>query len=139
MLWLKSFHIVFVVAWFAGIFYLPRLFLNHVRITDSAMRAELKLMERRLFGMMNFSAVCAVAFAVAMLIVSPGFLQMHWMHAKLALVGLLLGYHIWCYRLLIDFRNDRNIHSETWYRVFNEAPLFILIGVVLLVVLKPNL
>jgi putative membrane protein len=138
MLWLKAFHIVFVVAWFAGIFYLPRLFVNHASATDAASCELLKNMERRLFGMMTLGAVLAVAFAIAMLVMTSGYLRMPWMHAKLALVALLLGYHVWCYRLLIAFRENRNAHSHRWYRVFNELPTLLLIGIVLLVILRPN-
>jgi putative membrane protein len=142
MLWLKAFHIVFVVAWFAGIFYLPRLFVYHSTLktdgTDGATIERFKVMERRLFGMMTFGAVFASAFAIAMLITTPVYLQMPWMHFKLTLVVLLFGYHVWCYRLVVAFREDRNTHSERWFRVFNEMPLFLLIGIVLLVVLKPS-
>jgi putative membrane protein len=137
MLWLKAFHIVFVVAWFVGVFALPRLFVYHASITDPAAREQFKVMERRMFGMMTFGAVMALIFAVAMLIVAPGFSQMPWMHAKLALVALLLAYHGWCWRLVKDFAADRNVHSPTWYRWFNEAPLALLIGIVVLVVVKP--
>jgi protoporphyrinogen IX oxidase len=137
MLWLKAFHIVFVIAWFAGIFYLPRLFVYHASTEDTATRERLKIMERRLFGMMTFGAVLALGFAIAMLIRVPSFLDMRWMHVKLALVALLLGYHAWCYRLVVAFRQDRNTHSERWYRIFNELPLLLLIAIVVLVTVKP--
>jgi putative membrane protein len=94
-------------------------------------------MERRLFGMMTFGAVLAIMFAVAMLVRAPGYLEAPWMHAKLALVTLLIGYHVGCFRLLIAFREDRNTHSERWYRVFNELPLLLLIAIVVLVTVKP--
>jgi putative membrane protein len=138
MLWLKAFHIVFVVAWFAGIFGLPRLFVHHANTQDVAARVLLKKMERGMFGMMTFGAVFAIAFAIAMLSIAPGFLSMPWMHAKLTLAALLLGYHVWCYRLLIAFREDRIAHSNVWYRVFNEMPLFLLIGIVVLVIVRPS-
>jgi putative membrane protein len=142
MLWLKAFHIVFVVAWFAGIFYLPRLFVYHANLgndsADVATRERFKIMERRLFGMMTFGAVFAVGFAIAMVISAPGYMATPWMHAKLTLVALLIAYHVWCYRLVIAFREDRNVHSERWYRVFNEMPLLLLIGIVVLVVVKPT-
>lgn len=137
MLWLKAFHIVFVVAWFAGIFYLPRLFVYHAACRDAATRAQFKIMERRLFGMMTFGAVFAIGFALLLLIDVPGYLDSLWLRAKLACVALLIGYHVWCYRLMVDFREDRNTHSERWYRVFNELPLLLLIAIVLLAVLKP--
>jgi putative membrane protein len=138
MLWLKAFHIVFVVAWFAAIFGLPRLFVHHVSIQDSATRERFKKMERGMFGMMTFSAVLAIGFAVAMLVRAPGFLEMPWLRAKLALVALLLVYHVWCYRLLVAFREDRIIHSERWHRLFNELPLILLIAIVVLVTVKPG-
>jgi putative membrane protein len=137
MLWLKAFHIVFVIAWFVGIFALPRLFVYHVDVTDSGQRELFKVMERRMFGMMTFGAVLASGFAIAMLLLAPAFLQMPWMHAKLTLVVVLIGYHIWCFRLVKAFSENRNKHSRNWYRVFNEVPLLILIGVVTLVVVRP--
>lgn len=138
MLWLKAFHIVFVVAWFTGVFALPRLFVYHATIEDASTRERFKVMERRMFGMMTFGAVMSTIFAGAMLVMTPAYLSMPWMHAKLALVTLLFAYHVWCYRLVVAFREDRNTHSERWYRVFNETPLVLLIAIVLLVVLKPN-
>lgn len=137
MLWLKSFHVVFVIAWFAGIFYLPRLFVYHAQTSEQSVKAQLKVMERRLFGMMTFGAVFALAFGVAMVAVTPGLMQSGWLHAKLTLVLLLLGYHAWCYRLIVVFRDDRNRRSSRWYRIFNEAPLLLLIGIVVLAVVKP--
>lgn len=137
MLWLKAFHIVFVVTWFAGLFYLPRLFVYHAATADSPGRERFKLMERRLFAMMTTGAALAAGFGMAMLIAAPSYLSFGWMHAKLTLVALLLGYHVWCYRLLLAFRADANRRSERWYRWFNEAPSLLLIAIVLLVVLKP--
>lgn len=137
MLWLKAFHIVFVVTWFAGLFYLPRLFVYHAATTDSPGCERFKLMERRLFAMMTTGAALAAGFGMAMLIAAPSYLSFGWMHAKLTLVALLLGYHVWCYRLLLAFRADANRRSERWYRWFNEAPSLLLIAIVLLVVLKP--
>jgi len=137
MLWFKAFHIFGVVAWFAGLFYLPRLFVYHAATEDAPGRERFKVMERRLFAMMTLGAVLATAFAAAMLASAPGYLRMGWMHAKLALVALLFAYHIWCYRLTLAFRADRNAHSQRWYRWFNEAPAALLLAIVLLVVLKP--
>lgn len=137
MLWLKAFHIVFVVTWFAGFFYLPRLFVYHAATTDTVSIERFKLMERRLFAMMTLGATLAASFGIAMLIVAPAYLSFGWLHAKLTLVALLLGYHIWCYRLLVTFRADANRHSERWFRWFNEVPSLLLLAIVLLVVLKP--
>lgn len=137
MLWFKAFHIVFVVTWFAGLFYLPRLFVYHAASDDAIGSERFKIMERRLFVMMTIGALLSVVFGVAMLVLSPALLAAGWLHAKLTLVAVLIGYHGWCYRLLLAFRADRNRRSERWLRVFNEAPSLLLIAIVLLVVLKP--
>ncbi|MBL8265751.1 CopD family protein [Steroidobacter sp.] len=141
MLWLKALHIVFVITWFAGLFYLPRLFVYHAALNqaggDVAGSGRFKIMERRLFAMMTVGGVLAVLFGLATLGKVPGFMQTGWMHAKLTLVAGLIGYHVWCHRLLLAFRQDRNRHSERWYRGFNEVPTFFLFGIVILVVVKP--
>jgi putative membrane protein len=137
MLWLKAFHIFFVVAWFAGLFYLPRLFLYHTAATDQTGLDRFSTMERRLFAMMTFGAVGAACFGIAMVIVAPSYLQFGWLHAKLTFVALLIGYHIWCYWLLVAFRENRNRHSQGWYRAFNEVPTVLLLVIVVLVVVKP--
>ncbi|HEY0681165.1 MAG TPA: CopD family protein [Steroidobacter sp.] len=139
MLWLKALHIIFVVTWFAGLFYLPRLFVYHAGLkpAEVADRERFKIMERRLFTMMTVGGVLAVLFGGATLGQAPGFLQTGWMHAKLTLVAGLIGYHVWCYRLLIAFKHDRNQRSERWFRGFNEVPTLFLFGIVILVVVKP--
>jgi putative membrane protein len=137
MLWLKAFHIVFVVTWFAGLFYLPRLFVYHASASDEAGRERFKIMERKLFVMMTIGFALAAAFGLAMLMRAPGLLSAGWLQAKLALVASLVGYHIWCFRLMLAFRRDANRRSERWFRLFNEAPSLLLIGIVLLAVLKP--
>lgn len=137
MLWLKAFHIVFVVTWFAGLFYLPRLFVYHSATTDTVSIERFKLMERRLFAMMTLGATLAAGFGIAMLIVAPAYLSFGWLRAKLTLVAVLLGYHIGCYRLVLAFRADANQRSERWFRWFNEAPSLLLIAIALLAVLKP--
>jgi protoporphyrinogen IX oxidase len=137
MLWLKAFHIVFVVTWFAGLFYLPRLYVYHASAQDSVSIDRFKIMERRLFTMMTIGATLATVFGVGMVVMAPSYLQFGWLHTKLTLVAALIAYHIWCYRLLVAFRNDRNQHSEKWYRAFNEVPSLFLIAIVILVVVKP--
>ena len=137
MLWFKAFHIIFLVTWFAGLFYLPRLFVYHAEASDAASLERFKIMERRLFTMTNIGAILTLAFGVALLMSTPAFLKMGWLHAKLTLVAVLIGYHLWCGKLVISFRNDANKHSARWYRMFNEFPALLLIGIVLLVVLKP--
>jgi putative membrane protein len=136
MLWVKSFHIVFVVAWFAGLFYLPRLFVYHALTTDSAGIERFKIMERKLYyGIMTPSAVLAVVLGLWLWL---GYgITGAWLHAKLALVILLIAYHGYCGRLLSDFKRDRNRHGHVYYRWFNEVPVLILIAVVILVVVKP--
>lgn len=137
MIWLKAFHIIFVVTWFAGLFYLPRLFVYHAATSDAPGIERFKVMERRLFAMMTLGGTLAATFGIAMLVEAPAFLSLGWIHAKLALVALLIGYHAWCYRLVIAFRRDANRHSERWYRLFNEVPSLLLIAIVLLAVVKP--
>ncbi len=142
MLWLKSIHIVGVVSWFAGLLYLPRLFVYHAQIQNGVIddekgNARFKIMERKLFMIMTIGAVIAAAFGVAMLASAPDYLLMRWLHVKLALVLLLIGYHGACFALLQQFAADRNSHTERWYRLFNEAPAVLLIGIVILVVVKP--
>ena len=142
MLWLKSFHVVFMVTWFAGLFYLPRLYVYHASTTDTAGKERFKIMERKLFVMMTIGGALTAVFGVAILfsvpdVVRTAWLQMGWLHAKLTLVAVLIGYHVWCYRLLVAFRNDANRHSERWYRLFNEVPTLPLIAIVILVIVKP--
>lgn len=137
MLWLKAFHIIFVVTWFAGLFYLPRLFIYHAEATDTVGIERFKTMERRLFAIMTIGAVLAAVFGISMLIVAPVMLQLGWIHAKLTLVALLIGYHIWCYALMRTLATGGSRHSSRWYRIFNEIPAVFLIAIVLLAVLKP--
>lgn len=135
MLWLKSFHIIFVVAWFAGLFYLPRIFVNHAMASEPAEIARLKLMEGKLYRFMTPLAVLALVLGT-WLWLGYGF-GGGWMHAKLALVGLLIAYHLYCGHLVKVFAEDRNTRSHKFYRFFNEAPVLILTAVTILVVVKP--
>jgi putative membrane protein len=137
MLWLKAFHIVFVVTWFAGIFYLPRLFIYHAAATDALGIERFQMMERRLFAIMTIGATLTLLFGLSMIAVTPALLAAGWLRLKLALVVALIGYHVWCYRLMGDLRAGRNRRSSTWYRVFNEAPALLLIAIVILAVVKP--
>ena len=137
MLWFKAFHIVFVVAWFAGLFYLPRLFVYHTEVKDEASHERFVVMERRLLGITNLGALLALAFGVAIVVAVPAYLSMAWLHAKLALVVLLVGYHGSAQVLAKRFREKRNTRSARWLKVYNEVPALLLIGIVLLVVLKP--
>ena len=137
LLWFKAFHIVFVVTWFAGLFYLPRLFVYHAESHDAAMRAQLKIMERRLMMITHVGGALAIAFGIATLAQVPGYLQQDWLHAKLTLVVCLIAYHVYCVRLKNAFAEDRIMHSPRWLRLFNEAPALLLIAIVILVVVKP--
>ena len=138
MLAVKSLHIIFMVAWYAGLFYLPRLFVYHSQAPrEDRMGIErFKTMERKLFfGIMTPSAVLTVVFGLWLWLgygITGG-----WLHAKLALVALLVGYHLWCWRLMRAFAEGRNRRSHVWFRWFNEVPVLILFATVFLVVIKP--
>ncbi len=140
MLWVKAFHIIFVITWFAGLFYLPRLFVYHAMIpeTDHLGHERFVVMERKLYGMTNLGGSLAILFGLWLTIAYvPGFIQQGWFHAKLTLVAALVGYHLYCGVLVRKFRDGKNARNHVWYRWFNEAPVLLLIAVVLLVELKP--
>jgi len=143
VLWVKSFHIIFVVAWFAGLFYLPRLFVYHTRVTPDEIAADERfaLMERKLFGIMTVGGVGALAFGFWLLLGfgADYFGTGWWMHAKLALVALLVVFHAWCWALMRAFRAGRNRHGERFYRIINEIPALVLVGAVVLVEVGPTL
>lgn len=137
-LWIKAFHIMAVVTWFAGLFYLPRLFVYHAMSDDQPSRDRFKIMERKLYrGIMLPSMVATLGLGIWLLALQPGWMQQGWMHAKLTLVALLVVYHLLCGAQLRRFASDSNTRSHVFYRWFNEAPVLVLVGVVLLVVLKP--
>lgn len=136
MLWVKALHIVFMVTWFAGLFYLPRLFVYHAMSEDRTSIERFKVMERKLFhGIMTPGAVLTIVFGT-WLWLGWGF-SGGWLHAKLALVAVLIAYHLWCGKLLADFKHDRNTRGHVWFRWFNEFPVLVLLAVVILVVVKP--
>ena len=137
MLWVKSFHIFFVICWFAGLFYLPRLFVWHAQTEDTAGRERFKIMERKLYrGIMTPAAVLTIVTGMGLWLgygITGG-----WLHAKLVLVAILVAFHLYLGRLLRDFAGDRNRHGHVYYRWLNEIPaLPILLGAVFLVVMKP--
>ncbi len=135
MLWIKALHIIFVTSWFAGLFYLPRLFVNHAMVNDAATLERLSLMEHKLYRFMLPLAVLALVFGLWLWL---GYgVTGAWLHAKLVLVAGLVAYHIYCGKLMRDFKSGKNSHSHVWYRWFNEAPVLILFAVVILVVVKP--
>jgi protoporphyrinogen IX oxidase len=137
MLWLKALHVIAVVTWFAGLFYLPRLFIYHAGATDSLSIQRFETMERRLFAIMTIGAALSVIFGLSMLIGFPGYMQMGWLKLKLLFVALLIGYHVYCYKLMRDFAAQRNTRSARWLRIFNEMPALLLIAIVILAVVKP--
>ncbi|HET7633292.1 MAG TPA: protoporphyrinogen oxidase HemJ [Burkholderiales bacterium] len=136
MLWIKSLHIIFMVTWFAGLFYLPRLFVYHAMSDDHPSIDRFKIMERKLFfGIMTPGAVLTIIFGLWLML---GYhIDGDWLHAKLALVVVLILYHIYCGKLMIDFKHDRNRHGHVFYRWLNELPAVLLIAIVILVVVKP--
>ncbi|MFZ1343175.1 CopD family protein [Thiothrix eikelboomii] len=136
--WIRAFHIIFMVTWFAGLFYLPRLYVYHAMAENQASFELFKIMERRLFGIMTLGAVLTAGLGVWMLILSEGLiLSMGWFHAKAVLLILLLAYHYGCWRIMHTFRADHNQRSHQWYRWFNEVPGALLILIVIFAVVKP--
>lgn len=136
MLWIKAWHIIFMVTWFAGLFYLPRLFVYHAQVQDSISNDRFKIMERKLFfGIMTPGAVLTIIFGMWLW---QGYgISGAWLHAKLTLVALLVAYHVYCGKLLLDFKHDRNQHSHVYYRWLNELPVIALVAIVILVIVKP--
>jgi putative membrane protein len=140
MLWVKTLHIVFVASWFAGLFYLPRIFVNLAQEDNPAARTRLLLMAGKLLRFTTLLGIVALACGLILWLgygiglAGPG---NGWMHAKLALVVLVIVYHLWCGQLLAALRSGRDRHSHRWFRWFNEAPVLLLFGIVALVVVKP--
>ncbi|MBM3373045.1 MAG: CopD family protein [Betaproteobacteria bacterium] len=135
MLWIKTFHLLFVMSWFAGLFYLPRIFVNLAQEDQQVSRARLLLMARKLYRFMTILAVPALGFGLWLWLgygISGG-----WLHAKLLLVVLLIGYHHACGSLLRKFELGLNTRSHVWYRWFNEVPVLLLLATLVLVVVKP--
>ncbi|MBN8443406.1 MAG: protoporphyrinogen oxidase HemJ [Thauera sp.] len=137
MLVLKSLHIIFVVSWFAGLFYLPRIFVNHAMVSDAATIERLAMMERKLYRFVTPIGILAVVLGLWLWFGYPEVYGGGWLHAKTSLVVLLIVYHLYCGKLMRDFAAGRNTRSHVWFRVFNEIPVLILLVVVFLAVLKP--
>ena len=137
MLWIKALHIVFVSSWFAGLFYLPRIFVNLAMETNPAVNERLLLMARKLYRFMTLLMIPALVLGLWLWLMYGIGQQSIWLYLKLVLVILLIGYHHICKRLLKKFENGENTHSHIWYRWFNEAPVLGMIAVVILVVVKP--
>jgi putative membrane protein len=135
MLWVKALHIIFITSWFAGLFYLPRLFVNHAMVTDAATQQHLTLMEYKLYRFMAPLAILALIFGLWLWLgygITGG-----WLHVKLALVAALVAYHLYCGKLVKDFAQGKNQRSHVWFRWFNEIPVLLLLFIVILVVVKP--
>jgi putative membrane protein len=137
MLWLKAFHIFFVVSWFAGLFYLPRIFVNHAMAQEQAVRERLKLMEGKLYRFVTPIGALAVITGLWLWLGHRDLFNGGWIHVKTTLVAGLVAYHLYCGRLVKVFSEDRNTRSHVWFRFFNEVPVLVLLAVVILVVVKP--
>jgi len=139
MLWLEALHIIFMVTWFAGLFYLPRLFVYHAAADDALGRVRFQTMERKLLALMTIGGVTTVLTGLSLLLLYrlPALAGAGWLHAKLILVALLVAYHLWCWKIVRDFRNERDRHSTRWFRWFNEVPSLLLVAIVILAVVKP--
>lgn len=139
MLWIKALHVIFMVTWFSGLFYLPRLFVYHAMATDEVGIERFKIMERKLyFGILTPGAVFTLLFGIWLISFNPhAYFSAGWMHVKLTLVLLVILYHIYLGKLLFQFKNNRNQHGHVFYRILNELPVFLLIGIVIMVIVKP--
>ena len=138
-LWVKALHIVFVSSWFAGLFYLPRIFVNLAQVpSDShAERERLLLMARKLYRFTSFLMLGAIGLGIVLVAMQPAWLHMGWLHAKLLLVVVAIGYHHMCRGMLRSFEKLENRRRERWFRVFNEMAVLLFAAIVILVVVKP--
>ena len=139
MLWIKAFHIIFMVSWFAGLFYMPRLFVYHAMCDDKESNERFKVMERKLFnGIMTPTSILTVVFGIWLVALQPDYyFSQGWFHAKLLLVALIAVFHVLCGHYMKQFRRDANTKSHVFFRVFNEIAILLLAGIVILVVVRP--
>jgi len=139
ILWFKAFHVFFMVAWFAGVFYLPRLFVNHAETSSIEVTEQLKGMEKRLLYFITPFAILTVLFGLIIIYAYgyPWFVAAKWLHIKLTLVIILLGYHGYCFKLVKTFQLDKNTRSGKFYRIFNEIPVLVLLAIIILAYVKP--
>jgi putative membrane protein len=139
MLWVKAFHVFFMVSWFAALFYLPRLFVYHAGTQDEAGNERFKVMERKLYGMMNFAGTGMLIFGVWMMIDYAWTAYSHsgWLHAKLFLVALLIGFHFYCGKIVKTFRENKNTRDHKFYRKINEIPAVLGLAIIILVIVRP--
>ena len=137
-LWLKAFHIIAMVAWFAGLFYLPRLFVYHADAKDTQGIERFKVMENRLYYAITWpAAIITTALGLSLIGINPAIMKSAWMHVKLSLVALLWGYHLGCGHYLKAFKNDNNLRTSRFYRLYNEIPTLLLVSIVIMVVVRP--
>lgn len=138
MLWVKSLHVIFMVTWFSGLFYLPRIFVYHAMTEDQATRDTFKVMERKLLIMTHIGGLLTLLFGLILLTVWFGaYLSEGWMQLKLLLVVALMIYHGFCVKFVSEFKHDKIRHSHKWFRLFNEIPVLFLFGSVVLVFVRP--
>jgi putative membrane protein len=139
MLWVKAFHLIFMVTWFSGLFYLPRLYVYHAMAQDTISIERFKTMERKLyFGIATPGALFTIIFGAWLVSFDiHGYMQNIWLHIKLTLIALLLVYHIYLGKLWVDFKHDRNKHSHVFYRILNEVPVIFLVAIIILAVVRP--
>jgi len=139
MIWVKAFHIIFMVAWFAGLFYLPRLFVNHAMSDSDAVKTQLAVMEKKLYRFITPWMVLTLGFGFWLLFdyAWAAYSHMLWLHIKLTLVAVLVVYHFYCGRIIREFESGQVQRNHVWFRWFNEFPVLILFAVVILVVVKP--
>ena len=139
MLWIKAFHIIFMVTWFAGLFYLPRLFVYHAMTEDTVSKERFKIMERKLYyGITTPGAILTILFGAWMIYLAPmTYLPLLWLQIKLGLVALLVVYHVYLGVLVRKFKHDNSQHSHVFYRWVNEIPTAFLFAIVILAVVKP--
>ena len=138
-LWIKAIHIAFMVTWFAGLFYLPRLFVYHSMCDEDTGSERFKVMERKLFVLMSMGGILTAIFGIWLLTILgwQAIASSGWLHLKLFLVTCLIGYHLVCAKYVADFRKNNNQHGHVFYRWFNEVPVLFLFGILILVVVKP--
>jgi protoporphyrinogen IX oxidase len=140
MLWIKALHLIFMVTWFAGLFYLPRLFVYHAMSDDQISIDRFKIMERKLFfGIMTPGGLLTLVFGFWTLFINgwDSYSGSLWLHLKLGVIFFVLVYHVYCGKLMLDFKHDRNRHSHVWYRWFNEVPVIFLLVIIILAVVRP--
>lgn len=140
MLWAKAFHLIFMVTWFSGLFYLPRLYVYHAESKDEISNARFKIMERKLFfGIMTPGAILTIAFGIWIYSYHWAYYSHSlWMQTKIFLIVLLVFYHLYLGKILFDFRKNNNKHSHVFYRWLNEVPVIFLIAIILLATFKPS-